>query len=352
MRMEYDALLKGFVHPVSLIVALAATRLFGFTVHGVFIAHAAAECVLMVASVFALNRHFPFGAVVRGLRGFVLDREMLKFAIPQGVSMTFNYYQNHIDVIMLSGFGASKLMVACYGTAARLLRELRQIRVVFSSALAPVFARQRAAGDLRDIEDTLGQLSRWTTTLVALVILPLVVLRTDLLAAIDKGYAVNTTFVVILLIVPYVNCALGLAGNSLVYARRSGLNLANNLGAAMLGTGLNLVLIPRYGLTGAAISSAVSTIAVFTAYVVEIRVLERIHWQWRTAALPHLGTAVCLGLLALFGDPGTVGTLGTRIALGVGVAVLFSVLMLVLGHPDYRALARRLVAGRGGPAAT
>jgi O-antigen/teichoic acid export membrane protein len=319
------------------------THGLGFGPQAIFLSHLFADTIFMVAAIFALNRHFSLRGIWRRLRAFEFDPHMMRFAIPQGISMTFHFYMSHIDVLMLTGLGVSKVQVACYGTASRIIRELRQIRLIFSSALAPIFARQRAVGHIKDIEDTLGQLSRWTTTLCIHAILPLIVLRKDLLMAIDPAYGAFPFFVLILLVVPYVNCAFGLAGNALVFSGRSGLSLANNVGAALLGTALNWLLIPRYGLLGAALSSAASTLLVTALQIVEIRSLEKIHWQWRAVALPHLGMIVCVTLLFTIGDPATFGAFPTRVALALASVGAFSLMMLALGHPEYRALVRAVI---------
>jgi O-antigen/teichoic acid export membrane protein len=144
-----------------------------------------------------------------------------------------------------------------------------------------------------------------------------------------------------LLLVPYLNCAFGLAGNSLVYSGRSGLNLANNLGVAAANTLLNWLLIPRWGLLGAAAATCVASAGVAALQVIQLRAYEGIRWQWRESLLPHAAMALAAAAIAVCGDPAHLGTPGLRALLAGGVLLGFSALMIAFRHPDYMAVLRR-----------
>ncbi len=328
LTMKYDALLKGGVQPVAMLAFTLGAGWLKTGIIGVFVAQLLAECLVAIGAALAFRGYFSYRRVAAQLFPFQFDRRVSSFAFPQGISLTLHHYIAQLDVMMLAAFGTPKLLVAWYATAARLTSELRQLRVVFSTALGPVFARQYASGETKAIEDTLGTLSRWTTSLAAAAILPLIVLRDDIFRLIDHAYQGDSLFVALLLAVPLVNCAFGLAGNSLVFAGRSYLALTNNVLVALANTALNYALIPRWGLRGAAVATLSAICMVSALQIFEIRRLDRIRWQWRAMIRPYVGVLASVIVLVTIWDPAKWSSLGARAAVALTLPAGFGVWML------------------------
>jgi O-antigen/teichoic acid export membrane protein len=182
-----------------------------------------------------------------------------------------------------------------------------------------------------------------------------VVLRNDVLGAIDSAYAAESGFVVLLLLVALVNCSFGLAGNALVFSGRTKLVLANNVFVAALNSALNLLWIPKWGLLGAAGASLVSGVVIVAIQLVELQALEGIRWRWRSVAKPYAGLLLGSAAIWLLWDPGYVGPgdWPLRAAVALALVVGFSLTMLALRHEEYVELARRaglLAPRRAAPA--
>ena len=140
MRMEYDAGIIGLGRPLcSLTLSVLAWRLDG-GLAGLLLAQLATHWLIAASSLWGMSRHVPIGLVLRAVRALEVDRAILAFAIPQSLNMTFNRYATRFDLIMLGAFGHSAGDLAFYGTAALITSQLRQIKLVFSGALAPVTA--------------------------------------------------------------------------------------------------------------------------------------------------------------------------------------------------------------------
>src|ERR1041384_1920267 len=97
---------------------------------------------------------------------------------------------------------------------------------------------------------------------------------------------------VLLLVPPFVSCAFGLAGNLVTYAGRSGWTLTNSILIALLNTGLCTLLIPRYGLLGAALATALARTLISTLQMVELWFLEGVMIRLRAVYKPHVGLLV------------------------------------------------------------
>ncbi len=349
LHMKYDALINGLIKPFGLLGFSALAWALGAQAEGLLWAHTATWIVLAALAVRAYGAHFDVPRTVRAALAVDIDRPMLSFAVPQSLNMTFNKYLTRLDVLMLAYFGFTNGQVAFYATGALVTSNIREVKLIFSQALAPVAARYHAAGDPSAFEATLGQVSRWTTTLALPILAAALILRDDVLVLIDASYIGDTRFMALLLIPPFLSCAVGLAGNSIVFTGHARWNLLNSLLVAGLNTGFNLWLIPRYGLLGAAMATALAASLVSALQIVELGLLERIWLRPSAVWQPHLAGALVFAGLALAWDPAQLGSPLTRVALAVGCAVAYASLLIAVRHPEALGLLARARHRLGGP---
>ncbi|MCA9544616.1 MAG: polysaccharide biosynthesis C-terminal domain-containing protein [Myxococcales bacterium] len=349
MHMQYDALINGLVKPFGLLGFSALAWALGAKAEGLLWAHTVTWAVLAVLAVRAYGKHFDVGRTARAALAFRLDRQVLGFAIPQSLNMTFNKYLTRLDVLMLAHFGFSNAAVAFYATGALVTSNIREVKLIFSQALAPVAARFHAQGDPAAFEATLGKVSRWTTSLAMPILLAALILRDDLLVLVDASYVGDTRFMAVLLIPPFLSCAFGLAGNSIVFTGHSRWNLVNSLLVAGLNTVFNLWLIPRMGLLGAAVATALAASLISALQIVELGLLERIWLRPGHVWQPHLVGGLLLAGALLAWDPAQLGGVPTRVGLAVAGALLYSAGLLAVRHPEALGLAARLKARLAGP---
>lgn len=334
MRMEYDAAIMGFAKPVLLLVGCGFAHVLDGGVVGLMIATLVMNVVVAGLALWAFLRHFDGRrALISTLRP-TFHRPMLEFAIPQSLNMTLNRYVTRLDVILLAKFGQPPAMLAFYSTAALITSNLREVKLVFSGALAPVAARYHSAGDRAALEETLGRVSRWTTTLIVPLLILVAVLRDDLLKLASESYSGDTRFMLLLLVPPFLSCAFGLAGNLVTYAGRSGWTLTNSILIAVLNTGFCWLLIPRYGLLGAALATAIAMTLVSCLQMIELKWLEGIVIRWRSVYKAHVGFAVAAGAFALLWDPAQLSGLATRIGVALGLVALYTAVLYAQRHEE------------------
>lgn len=344
LHMEYDALINGLVKPLSLLAFSLLVWAAGGGLLGLMLAQVATYFVQAALAVWALRRHYDLGRIWRATVHLEPERSVLRFAVPQALNMTANKFLTRVDVLLLGAFGYTNAQLAFYGAGALITTNLREVKLIFAGALAPVAARHHAQGDRRAFEDTLGKVSRWTTSIAVPLVLAVAVLRSDLMLIAHKTYTEDTGFMLWLLVPPFLSCAYGLAGNCIVYTGHTTWTLFNSLLVAGLNTLFNWWAIPRWGLAGSAAATAVASLLVSLLQVVELQKLEGVHLRWRAVWQPHVAMLLGLVALAALGDPAPLGLAG-RIAVAAGLTVLCGGFYLATGHPETRALFRRLRPG-------
>ncbi len=350
MVMRHDAFIMGLVRPLALVCLTLLAWWAGGGLAGLLWAQVAAQALVSALALRALARHFDMGRILGAAVHPRLDGQLLRFAVPQSLNMTANRYLSRIDVFMLAALGHGNFEIALYATAALITSNLREIKLAFAQALAPVAARLHIAGDRAAFEETLGRVSRWTASLAAPLVLAVLVLRGDLLGLVDAGYRGDTTFMAVLLIPPFLSCAFGLAGNSIIYTAHPTWTLFNSLAVAAVNTGLNLLLIPAYGLLGAATATALAAAMISLLQLVELRHLEGIRLPLRSIWKPHLALLLTGLVVAALWDPAGLRHLTARLGLAVGLVLFYGAALLLLRHEELTGLGRRLAPWRPGRA--
>ena len=335
LTMVWDALLGG-TRPLLLLATSVLVYFLGGGLTELLASYFFSMVALALFSLIPFVRYFDWRAVLRNVRP-VWDRDLIHFAVPHGLTHTLTLYITRLDTIMLGALGVEPASLAWYATASYLTSNLQQLRIVFSTALAPVVARHHHRREREELTALLTRTARWVSTLLPLFALTLVILRRDILALVDESYArEGDLFILVLLIPASVSCAFGLAGNFITYTGHTRVNLMNGILIGALNTALNLLWIPKYGLMGAASATAVSAAIVGVLQLIELRFLEDVKIRARDAWMPYAGAAVGAAMLGLFWDPAAFGSFGLRLALAVGVLLAYGIALWIAGHPEVR----------------
>jgi O-antigen/teichoic acid export membrane protein len=122
----------------------------------------------------------------------------------------------------------------------------------------------------------------------------MIALRRQALSLYGPGFVTGATLVCLWTVTHMLNGCLGLSGHVLTMSGRSRIYLINQLVSASLNVVLSLILIPRLGLLGAAISALVAVNGPLVATLLEVWALEHVHPFDRKLAKPVLAAAGAL----------------------------------------------------------
>lgn len=196
--------------------------------------------------------------------------------------------------MMLGGF-VGPAAIGLYRTTSELARQVFGIRFAFSSVFAPLAARYVLEGRLADLQSTYTRLSRWILSIAVPVIALLLVYRPEVLALYNPAYAHGGAFLAVLLLGPLLAAATGLSGNVLVMGGYHWVNLINSIGLVIVNVVLNLLLIPRWGLFGAATATAVAFTGAQLLQLFEMKWYVGIRCQLARIYKPGLVGALAFG---------------------------------------------------------
>ncbi|MFH1502730.1 MAG: flippase [Candidatus Eisenbacteria bacterium] len=247
----------------------------GLKLSGITAAFVAAYFISAGAMLFLIGRQAPF--LLRGPARLPMPgREIAAFSSMMFFVGFMNYSLSISDRIMLGMLGTSE-DVGVYNIAFLISNILTLVFMGFNSSFAPVISElyhNDRRAELRSIYSSL-------TRTILIIILPafcwIVGFGDDLLRIFGGEFVSGYAALVVLGVSVVVRCSVGTVGTMLVMSGHQKYNAVNIVIVTATNVGLNLLLIPRYGLLGAAVATAVSVSLIDAVGLIEVRVLLKIH---------------------------------------------------------------------------
>ncbi|MEV8505328.1 polysaccharide biosynthesis C-terminal domain-containing protein [Actinoplanes sp. NPDC051475] len=248
-----------------------------------------------------------------------LRREFWRFTGPRALASVAQLALQRVDVLLVAALGGLAA-AAVYAVAGRFVVLIQFANQGISQSVQPRLAEALAVGD----RDTANHLYRTATGWLVLVTWPinlLVILFAPLyLGLFGNHYRSGTPVVVVLACAMLVATGCGMVDMVLAMAGRTSWNLYNVLVALVVTIGLDVLLIPRYGATGAAIGLACALVANNLLPLVQVARAARLHPFGRGTLTAGALTVGCFGVLPRVVTAVT-GAGPTGLALATGLAV-------------------------------
>jgi O-antigen/teichoic acid export membrane protein len=298
-RLELGTLAEQFGQPLARAILIAGLLIAGMTVAGALSAWVAATFVATAMLAYFAWRYLPAagGREERPQRG-----QMLRFSLPVFFSNIVTSVGENLQTIFL-GLLSTVSAVGVFGVS----NQLNLIGSMFHSSVVSasmaLFAETEARGDRRGLESLYQTVSKWSLSLNVPLFLAVVLFPDALLSLFGPEFREGATALVILAFANIINAATGASGAVLDMTGHSVVKLVNASVALGLAVGLNLLLIPTYGLVGAAIAVLASSAAVNVLRITEVYLLLRTTPYNRSflkpvaAGLVGLAAAVAVRLL-------------------------------------------------------
>jgi O-antigen/teichoic acid export membrane protein len=300
---------------------------------------------LAYAGYLAWANPASFRADVGGtLRRWSAGIDLVRFSVPLMFASLLIRVMTWTDVIMLGYFRPPEI-VGLYDAVRPLVRIVPVIWGSMIFMYTPLVSEFHAEGDTAALRRVYFVVTKWFSSATFPIILIFLLFPATVLSAVfGPAYAEATTALRLLALAYFLGNVMGPNGATLTAIGRTQSVMWANLVAAALNVGLNLALIPRYGLTGAAVATAAALVVRNAVRVWWLYHAEGVH-SLRTAMLRPMAVTGLLVLVgyALFGSYVTSAAhvlvaLAAEVAAYVGVMYAFS----DLGRED-RSLVRTLV---------
>ena len=245
-----------------------------------------------------------------------------RFTGPRSLAILAQIVIQRLDIVLV-GVMRGPVDAAIYTAATRFLVAGQLGNAAISMAAQPQLTKLFAVGDRDGANDLYQATTGWLILLTWPLYLLVAIFGPDVLAIFGRAYHAGSTVVLILAMAMLVATACGQVDTVLITTGRSSWSLYNGLLAMSVNVGVDLVLIPSLGITGAAIGWAAAIGITNLLPLVQVAVAAKVHPFGAGTAAALLLTTLSFAIIPLVarivaGDTVTV----TVTAIGIGCAVM------------------------------
>lgn len=249
-----------------------------------------------------------------------MTRPFWRFTAPRALAAVAQLAMQRLDIVLVGAIAGLR-EAAIYTAATRFLVVGQLAGTAISRAVQPRLARAIGSGE-HDVTSELYQTATaWLVLLTWPLYLVMALASGTLLSLFGSGYTVGAPVVVILSLTMLVATGSGMVDMVLIMAGKTSWNLANVLLAFTVNLVADILLIPLYGITGAALGWAAAILCANLVPLAQVRFALKHHPFGRGTVLAMGLSAVCFGVL-----PGT-----ALLLLGSGLWTLVATLVFCTG---------------------
>jgi len=278
----------------------------------------------------------------RGRRVSGEGRTFWRFTAPRSITSIVQVALQRLDVVLVFGLlGPSQ--AAIYAAATRFLVFGQLVTQALSTATQHRFAHLLALEEHAAAKSLYGLVTGWLVLIAWPIYLVLVVFGDYALAVFGEGYGAGWPVIAVLCGAMLMSTGCGMVDNVLNMAGKTAWTLANSVAALVANVVLNLVLIPRWGLLGAATAWAAAIAINNLLPLGQLATSLRLHpfgrGLWAAAGLSIVAFAAVAGAAR--------STLGAPAALALAVMTYAAGIILWRRTLAVDALLRQLRSGHG-----
>ena len=279
--MSYDAFVTGMLMPLGLLVLSVPILWAGDDLTVLALAWTGSCVAALVVSAWFFRRHFSLRRALRRPGGEAF-RRMAAFSTPLGLHDFVQFFSMKLELFILAAFVAPA-QLGVYALASELSTVVRKFRQIFDPILIPLMAEAHDLGDTARLEAHMARVVRWVLVLGVLYVGALALFPRPILGVFGPGFAAGSGVLVMLGVAQLLNASTGLLDTAMLVSGRPRINLQNMSLLLVVQTGLNLWLIPRWGLMGASCAALaayglVSLVRLAqTLWILHLRPLDRTH---------------------------------------------------------------------------
>lgn len=331
-RLKYKILVTQFLNPTLLLTTMVICYWF-----------ISAESALMAPMLITgIIGFFVMLGVLKKVTGVSnnqimkakVDTSLFNFSYPLMFVTILQTFMHWMDILML-GYFTDATTVGLYHPAARTAGLLQALLLSFISIYAPMMAQFHREGDRKKMDDTYKLVSRWLLMCAIPISAIFIIFPGKVMLLFGPEYLPSAKILVILTGATFIQAIFGAAGPTLSMSGHTKLVLWNTIGAFALNFGLNIFLIPNYGIIGAAIATLTSLIVVGFARTIEVSVILKMNFFDRKVIKPiFAGIMVFTGLLLIKDFIMPFHTLITLLSAGIFSVGSFGLIMWMLKIED------------------
>lgn len=268
---RYRVYIENLLRPTLRFGLVIAAVAFGLGQAGFALAYAVPYAVGAGVAVLLLLRTFDTG--IRSSSDDDVDAdyaEFIRYSLPMTVSRAASFVYRSADIFLLLYF-LNAGAVGAYGVAYAAGRLVGMFSMAFNFLGAPIASKIEAASGVDDMVTAHQPALRWLVILSIPAMAPLVLFPEPFITGLYRPrYAPGAGALAVLALAFAIDNVFNALGNLLRGLGKARPLAFNGFLAAVMNVALNIVLIPRYGIVGAALATFASYLLMDALMTIEL----------------------------------------------------------------------------------
>jgi len=317
-NMSDTVIAQNFVQPMVRIVLIVILAFGNLEVWQTVVIFGFADFCASLILLFQLNRKFGLRRSFSGARREI--GQVLGFSFPLWLSDLLTNFRGNLQTLLIGSLGTIE-GVGIFSIANQVTLLGTAFHASLNQSARPLIAELNDQGKRNQLGHIYQTTTRWVVTINLPIILIAILFPEQIMSIFGKSYIAGATTLSILALVNLVHVATGMCGALLEMTGHTVLKLVNTVIRVTLAIVMNFILIPRYGIVGAAIA------ALIHETVANILPLGQI---WRLYGLQPYSSEILKPLLAAALGVGGGLLMREILPLNQSLAVLASHVVVVL----------------------
>jgi O-antigen/teichoic acid export membrane protein len=267
-RMQYFVYTKNVFHPLTnLVLVVFLCYFLDLGASGAVFAWAIASGLALILAIWFVLRVFPEFTRVKASLNWA---ELLKFSCPIALAAMLNMLFMRIDIMML-GYFRPAADVGVYSGVVQVVVVLSMGLTALNSIFGPIVAAEHKAKDFHTLDELLKIAGKWVFLLTLPLFIVMVLCGKQVLAIFGDQFQAGWLALVVLCTFHFLSVSFGPVSQTLIMSGKQMHQLVNVVAGLLINIILNLILIPRFGMSGAALATGVSLLCFCMAGLLEVR---------------------------------------------------------------------------------
>ncbi|MCF8008979.1 MAG: flippase [Halanaerobiales bacterium] len=227
----------------------------GFKIYGLALTYHISIIITVIYLYYKIKKLKLIGKISKTYFSSYID--ILKFSYPLLMSGLLHFFINKIDIFMI-GYYLSSTDVGVYTIALKVGTLTSFVLFSFNTIFAPNIASLYHNEKMSKLKKLYQVITKWIFAINIFVFSLILLLSKDIMTVFGPEFIIGATALILVAIGQVVNAGVGTAGSVNVMTGYPKSELYISIVVFVINISLNYILIPIYGINGAAIASLIS----------------------------------------------------------------------------------------------
>lgn len=323
---KYSVIVNNISFPLFRLLLLVVLFSYGIYYLGVLLAQ-----LIAIILVFIISAYFFFSKLPFLKKPGLFDQRSDFFHFTKFIYLQqfFNQAITALPIFILSYYYASS-DVGIYGVGLRLSLMVSLPLIASNMIFAPTISMLYSKGERVTLEKLFKSTTKWVFTLSLFIFLAIILFTESILLVFGKDFVAGKEAVWFITCGELVNAGAGSVGYMLMMTGRSKINLLNSILLFCTMTIACFLFIPKYGIIGAGLGTAISVGLINIISIIEVYYFEKIHPYKSNFIKPLISGIFTLIIIAGLKDIYPIENIPVFVLFSIAYTLLFLLGLYVL----------------------